>query len=327
MSLRTSLAFAAFILLWAIAGDWYVHHSRKWLQQKSELWPDAITAPLLLIGNPVGDFTDALGLTGHDAVYEYDTEAPKGEVLFAGAPVRTGEPAPDDVRIVSKGEFWIGWSPSLRHPLWVAYHVPQDAAFPNSKRPNFFKDKFVPESPLPGSYSGSNYDRGHMAPNYAIVTRFGVKAQKKSFLTSNISPQTPALNRGVWRELERRIADLWTARYGELWVIVGAIPSSSGNTIYGTGIDIPDAFYQVIVAQEGMDVRAMAVIYPQDVEWGEWPTRGLISIDELEKLTGLDFLPELPEFIQSPLEAELPSRLWPVRFLDALKMLTIHYSS
>ena len=58
--------------------------------------------------------------------------------------------------------------------------------------------------------------------------------------------------------------------------------------------------------------------------WGAWPTRYLITIDELEELTGLDFLPDLPEFIQSPLESELPSRLWPIRRTDALKQILLH---
>ena len=48
-----------------------------------------------------------------------------------------------------------------------------------------------------------------------------------------------------------------------------------------------------------------------------------MSIDELEEMTGLDFLPDLPEFIQNPLEAELPSRLWPIRKRDIFKKLAV----
>ena len=44
-----------------------------------------------------------------------------------------------------------------------------------------------------------------------------------------------------------------------------------------------------------------------------------MTIDELEEISGLDFLPDLPDFIQRPLEAELPSRLWPIRPIDVLK--------
>ena len=132
---------------------------------------------------------------------------------------------------------------------------------------------------------------------------------------------------GVWRDVEHRIADLWTARYGEIWVIVGCISSPDGKeTIKGSDIDVPEQFYQVIVAQEGMDVRALAMIFKQRTPYGAYAARNLVSIDELEELTGLDFLPELPEFIQSPLESELPSRLWPIRWQDIFFQISLRFS-
>ena len=88
---------------------------------------------------------------------------------------------------------------------------------------------------------------------------------------------------------------------------------------------MPSRFYQLVVAQEGLDVRAFAVIFDQQVSWHEWAASSLISIDELEELSGLDFLPDLPEFIQSPLEAELPTRLWPVRLSDVFKLFLLRF--
>ena len=165
-----------------------------------------------------------------------------------------------------------------------------------------------------------------MVPNYAIVTRYGEDEQKKTFLMSNIAPQSPSLNRGVWRDLEHRIADLWTARYGEIWVIVGCIsPQITEQTLPGTAIDVPTKFYQLIVAQEGLNIRALAVLIEQDVPWGAYAARYIVTIDELEELTGLDFLPDLPSFIQTPLEAQLPSRLWPIRLQDVFQQLLIRY--
>lgn len=315
-------AIVAFILTLAVAGDWFVHHPRNWIAHCERNWPRIVTAPLLWIGAPVGDFTDAIDLTGHDAVYEYDMEAPAGEVFFAGAPRRISQPAPDDIVEIDRGEFVVGWSPTLRHPVWVAYHVPREEKFFGiaADRPNFSKDYDVRHAPPSSSYTGSGYDRGHMAPNFAIATRFGADAQRQTFLTSNIAPQKPALNRGVWRDIEHRIAEYWTQKYGEIWVIVGCIPSAS-DEIHGTGIDIPEAFYQVVVAQTGYDVRAFAVIYPQDTPLDAYPASGLVTIDELEELTGLDFLPDLASFLQTPLEAELPSRVWPVGFLQAVKKI------
>ena len=321
-SLKLGIVLVGFLAIWGAAGEWFVHHPRAWIDRQ----PKALSVPLLWIGNPLADITDALDLTGYDTVCEYDTEAPSHAVVFAGAPQRVGAPAPTDIRILNRGEFLIGWSDTLRHPVWCAYHVTRDARYENAKRPGFSKDRDVAKSPSPNDYTKSGYDRGHMVPNYAIVTRYGEREQKKTFLTSNLAPQAPALNRGVWRDIEHRIADLWTARYGEIWVIVGAISNpSSPETISGTSVDVPTAYYQIILAQEGMDVRALAVLFDQNVGWKAWGARHITTIDEIERLTGLDFNPELPSFIQDQLEADLPNRLWPIRPLDILHQILLRF--
>lgn len=308
----------------AVASVWFVHQPREWLRQKEDALPGFLLSALYWNGNRLGDITDALDVTGKDAVYEYDEEAPSNSVFFAGAPKRTGDVQPADIMVLDRGEFAVGWSPSLKRPVWCAYHVTPRQLYKSGKRPNFKTDKDAPNSPDPSDYKGSGYDRGHMVPNHAIESRYGTIDQKKTFLMSNIAPQTPALNQGVWRNVEHRIADLWTARYGELWVIVGTIPNGQGETLGETDIEIPGRFYQVVVAQKGMDVRALAVVLDQHTPWREWAARHIVSIDELEDMAGLDFLPDLPKFIQEPLESQRPSRLWPIRVRDVFKLTRLN---
>lgn len=317
ISRRAGLIWLVLGILYGAFAVWFVHHPWKWIARYERSLPGIITAPLLATGYHLGNITDAFGLTGHDAIYEYDTEAPSDSVDFAGLPVRTGDTVPDDIVVLDRREFKVGYSPSLRHPLWCAYHVKPDALYPDGERPDFRRDPDAPECPNAGDYKGSGYDRGHMTPNHAMISRYGEGIRKLTFLMSNIAPQTPSLNRGVWRDVEHRIADLWTARYGEIWVVVGCIPGMTKIN----GVDIPKSFYQVIVAQEDMDVRAMAMIFPLNIPKRAWAVGNLVSIDELEEITGLDFLPDLPDFIQSPLEAELPSRLWPIRPADMFRLL------
>lgn len=324
--MKSASVLTVCFILYAAIGEWFVHHPRKWLDRYEQGYP-AIASALEAVGNPMADLTDSLGLTGNDCVYEYDTPAPAGEVLFAGVPQRTGEPAPDDIVIIDRGEFVVGWSRQLKHPAWVAYHVTKDPRHPAGTRPKFSFDRQAPGCPQPGDYTHSGYDRGHMAPNYAIATRYGKTQQLRTFLMSNIAPQTGELNRGAWRELEHRIADYWTRRYGEIWVIVGGFSEPGQTATIGTsGIDVPQNFYMLIVAQENLDVRAMAVVLPQKIDFRAYAARYLVSIDELEERTGFDFLPDLPEFIGSPLEAELPTRLWPVCWQDVIPQLFLHYS-
>lgn len=322
VSLAFSAAITAAMIAWGAVGVWFVHHPRPWIEEQLASSP-AISAALLAVGEPLGDFTDSLGLTGHDATVKTSRPAPCGKVLFAGLPVKRGDKAAGDTALIDRGEFLVGWSPKLRHPEWCAYHVPPQAKFEAGKRPDFKKDSRAKGCPKANEYSRSGYDRGHMVPNYAIATRFGPKAQADTFYMSNISPQSPALNRGVWRNVEHRIADLWPARWGEVWVIAGCI-SDSGETLGETGIDIPSKLWQIAVAQDGDEIRAIAVMMEQEVGWKAWPARYIVTIDEIEELTGLDFFTELDDEEEEALESSLPSRMWPVNLADVFTQLQLH---
>lgn len=321
-----AVALVVVFVMLCLAGSWYARHSLKWLEESS--WPRIVAAPLMYFGDRTLMLTDALGFTGHDAVYDSDEPVPEGQVLFAGRPVRVGNPAPADIKVLDRGEFVIGWSDSLRHPVWVAYHVPREARFEVGKRPSFKKDREVKTSPAAADYERTGYDRGHMAPNRAITSRFGPDFQASTFLMTNIAPQTPALNRGPWRELEQRIADLWTERWGEIWVICGAISScgpESREMLNGKSVDVPVAYWMLITAQAEDGVRALALVLPQTVGYDDFPTHRIVTVDELERLTGLDLLPEMPSYLQNALEADLPTRLWPISVKDVFKLVMIRF--
>ncbi|MCQ2388717.1 MAG: DNA/RNA non-specific endonuclease [Kiritimatiellae bacterium] len=323
---RFTFVSLAFYAAMSLLGGWYASHPLAWLEEKRASWPAAICAPLEWFGDRALLVTDGLGWTGHDAVYEYDEPPPANEVFFAGAPKRVGAPAPTDVQIMPRGEFTVGYSRKLGHAVWVGYHVPAEAAHEAGKRPSFRRDPEVPNCPSADAYARSGYDRGHLAPNHAIATRFGPDEQRKTFLMTNVAPQSPSLNRGPWRFVERAIADVWTRRYGEIWVVAGTIPSSSGERVSGTEVDVPDACWQVIAAQTADGVRAMAFVMPQTIRFGAFPVHHLVTVDELERLTGLDFFPELPGFLQEPLEADLPTRLWPVDFFDVFRLMALRFT-
>jgi endonuclease G len=156
------------------------------------------------------------------------------------------------------------------------------------------------------------------------MSRFGEEAQRKTFLMSNVAPQSPRLNRGIWREIEHRIADLFTSKWGEIWVIVGSI-SDGKETLCGTGIDIPTAFYQIVAAKTDNEIRAVAFLCDQHVPWKAWPRHYLVSIDELEERSGLDFFSELDDSVEEKLESQTATRLLPTGFSAAFKALEIHF--
>lgn len=320
---RAGRVFAVLALAALASSWWFARHPKAWRDAQRARIPAPAADVLEWLGLPAADLTDALGWSGTDVTAPATRPAPEGEISFAGLPVRTGAPAPGDIKVLKRGDFAVGWSPSLKCPVWCAYHVPRRAMYEAGLRPSFRKDPAVPDSPSSSAYSRTGYDRGHLAPNHAIATRFGPAAQKRTFLTTNIAPQSPALNRGVWREMEHRIADFWTARWGEVWVVVGIVATGC-ETLSGADVRVPEAFYQIAVAQDGGEVRAVAVLFGQDVPWRAWPAGYIVSIDELERLTGLDFMPELDTETARRLESATPTRLWPVRFADAFRQLFSH---
>ena len=329
-----SITLVLAVIACCAVGDWYVHQPREWLESHRAFY----TAPLWYFGNRTAFITDAFGWTGHDAVYDFDENVPSNEVFFAGAPERVCDPAPNDIVVLDRGTFKIGWSPSLRHPVWAAYHVVKDARFDALKRPNFQKDHSVASSPAANDYARSGYDRGHLVPNRAIVTRYGPDEQEKTFLMTNIAPQRPPLNRGPWREMEQRIADLWTARYGEIWVVVGTVsPTAERKTLENATIDVPTQFYMLIAAVEAKkerkseeepvgEVRALAVLLPQTAEVDAFPVHNIVTVNELEAATGLRFFPDMPKFLARPLKADRPTRLWPIRWQDIVKLILLRFT-
>jgi len=317
---------AALVSAVAVGGsDWFVHQPHAWQQAHARKVPAPLAFWFTRLGNQAADSTDSLGLTGCDATADLPAPLATNRLICAGVPKRLpGCKAPDDITVLTKRGFVVGYSPSLRHPVWVAYKANPVRGVAPPPRPGLFKpDPAAPRSPQHKEYSKSGYDRGHMAPNLAIATRYGKDAQEQTFLTSNVCPQRPSLNQGPWCDLEYRISDLWPACYGDVWVITGALSNPNDKRL-ASGIDIPDAFYQVVVAQKKGKIRAFAVCMPQTI-YRHTPVRTtLLSIDDLEKLTGFDFLSDLPADVQAKLESQTPTRLWPTGLLGYFRLLREH---
>ncbi len=321
---RSLAAWLALLLLAALlAADALVHLPRPRRQRLLQTIPDAAARAFTRVGHAAADITDGLGWTGRDAAAVLPQPADTNRLTRAGPPRRLPAcTAPDDLIVLGKTGFTIGYSPAWRHPVWVAYRADPARANPLPPRPSGFKpDPAAPRSPQHREYSRSGYNRGHMVPNRVIATRHGPAAQAQTFLTSNICPQRASLNQGPWGNLEFRIAELWPARYGPVWVLAGAVPAPAAQRL-PSGIHVPAAFYQIVVAQpRDGPLRAFAVYMPQHVR-RRTPVRSLLlSIDELEALTGFDFLSELPDEAETALEAATPTRLWPVGIAGTFQLL------
>ncbi len=233
-------------------------------------------------------------------------------IVYGGAPRLTGDPAAvGSLRVLTNRGYVVGYSDTLANPLWAAYRVQDLPRLPTpAARPEKFEvDRRTVVRVASEVYSGSGYDRGHMAPNYAIATRYGAAAQRETFLMSNITPQLHALNAGLWKEIETKIATSYPARYGEVWAIVGPVFGANPKKLRG-GVAVPAAFFAIVIDENEGKLRTLAFLVPHDAPAGADPARYLTTIAEIQRRTGLDFLSELDDVSERQVEEQRAGRVW-----------------
>lgn len=215
-------------------------------------------------------------------------------------------------RVLRNEGYLVGWSDFRVGALWASYRLEERGTVDIGPRPDFIADWRTLWPIDASSYRGSGYDRGHLAPNYAMAVSVGEAAQQDSFLMSNMLPQRPKLNRQLWQRLEAVVMDHFLPRFGRLQVITGPVYapvdwlSSESWTHLALNrvglVEIPLSFYKIIVVP-GDRPLAVAFIMPQEAKGNEPLSQFLVSIDEVERRTGLNFLPSLQQGQESTWEA------------------------
>lgn len=212
-------------------------------------------------------------------------------------------------QVIQRTGYTLAYDKKTKTPQWVAWELTKEETKGNHER----TDKFLPDPNVEGAkvvttdYTGSGYDRGHMAP--AGDMKWSKKAMEESFYMSNICPQIHHLNTGDWNELEANTRK-WARRYGSVYVTCGPIYNGSRRTQYigKNRVKVPDAFFKVILIQSPKKTCALGFFFENEA--GQRPLNEyLVSIDYLEQTTGIDFFPALPDELENVLEAETHNRL------------------
>ncbi len=205
----------------------------------------------------------------------------------------------------------------LKIPLWVQYELRREEVGGPADR----KDNFKPDPTIPfGSraeltdYRGSGLDRGHMAA--AEDMSRSDKTMTESFLLSNMAPQVGVgFNQGLWKDLEAA-ARGWAQQRGAVTIITGPVFAETnrfvGYKVIGTNhVAMPTHCYKIVVdARDRQNVQALAFLVPNQDVSGRSLQEFLTSVDEVERLTGLDFLSALPKQVQEVVEAKKPIQAW-----------------
>lgn len=248
-------------------------------------------------------------------LWQYQARQYRDSYTWMGVP-SWEEVTPTSLHRVLRNEgYLVGWSDVRAGALWVSYQVKAVESTRIGSRPGFKADWRTLWPIGTDSYSGSGYDRGHLAPNYAIAAVHGRNAQVDTFLMSNMLPQRPNLNRQLWQRLEEAVMDHFAPRHERLQVVTGPVyPENFMDNVFNRVgvVEVPEAFYKIIVSPHPESPRALAFIMPQNVRGNEPLNDYLVSIDEVEARTGLDFFHELSAPLESALEGTVQTQGWAI---------------
>jgi len=220
-------------------------------------------------------------------------EGPLVELLWAG--LETAHPSsPFTDSILRYRGFDLAYNESHEQATWVAYVLTgQEVAEGRVPRSNDFR----PDPSLPmGSaalddYRGSGFDRGHLAP--AADMKWDSLAMSESFLLSNMSPQEPAFNQGIWRKLEEQVRR-WALEKDSIYVISGPVLAQVKGHIGENQVSIPEYYFKVLVDLSPPDHSFIAFLLPNEKAVGTLDQYA-ISVDSLEVFSGIDFFARAPQ--------------------------------
>lgn len=204
--------------------------------------------------------------------------------------------------------FTVSFNKFNRTPNWVAWELLGSETRGNVPRhKKFWQDVDVEGCPVTHDYTNSGYDRGHMCP--AADQKWSRKAMEDCFALTNIVPQNNSLNTGAWQTLESK-ERLWAKRDSAILIVSGPIYSHSDTDRIGeSGVRVPGAFFKVLVAPYLDKPRGIAFVYPNISSPGNMENY-VMTIRDVEKLTGFDFFYTLPDDIEDAVETTASFRDW-----------------
>ena len=211
--------------------------------------------------------------------------------------------------LIDRPGYALGYIEYHEQAAFVIYKLTaREALIKEAQRTNRFRrDPEIPTgSATTADYRRSGYDRGHLAP--AADMAFSVQTMADSFFMSNMSPHKPAFNRGIWKRLEEQVRQI-AIREKAIYVVTGPIlPKKKTVTIGANQVTVPTHYYKVIFDLTPPR-KMIGFILPN--EGSDRPLEDFaVTVDAVEKATGLDFFSALPKAVQERLESTISVSAW-----------------
>ncbi|WP_149205632.1 DNA/RNA non-specific endonuclease [Flavobacterium johnsoniae] len=201
------------------------------------------------------------------------------------------EPTSTTNQIVKHKYYTLSYNEKFEQAEWVAYELKKEyLKNGNFKRPYFIEDpKVTTGSADWRNYKKSGYDKGHLCP--AGDMEFSEEAYNDTFYTSNISPQKHDFNSGIWNRIEQKTR-YWAGKYNDIYVVTGGVLKDTDKKIGTEKVSVPKYFYKIVLAKSGKEHKAIAFLVPnEDSDKSIYDF--VVPIETVEKMTGIDFFPNL----------------------------------
>lgn len=214
----------------------------------------------------------------------------------------------------------VEWDCSKKAQRWTCYQMYAGNTGSNWNRNNWAStswggDPFQEDTQIPqqyrttlSDYRGSGYDRGHICPSADRL--FSQQVNEQTFYLSNMHPQLHNFNDGIWSDMEGQIRTWNTNSFRDTLYVVkgGTIASGQVLTPAKSGLLVPKYFFMAVLCVRNGSYKAIAfwAEHTNSVTKGGKLTDYLISVDELEQKTGIDFFCNLPDDTETRVEKVSP---------------------
>ena len=209
--------------------------------------------------------------------------------------------------IIRRKAYTVSYNKETKCPNWVMWRLTAEHSDGPVNRSYFYEDNDVPAPRATlADYRCSGWSRGHMCP--AGDNKWDRQAMNETFSLVNICPQDERLNSGLWNSIEMDCRK-WARRFGDVYIVCGPLFYRQEHTTIGSNkVYVPEAFFKVVLCLTGMPkgmgfvVKNNAGTKKRDLYYN--------SIDQVERITGIDFFPLLPNDLEEEIESSLDMDLW-----------------
>lgn len=211
-------------------------------------------------------------------------------------------------QILRRKGYTVSYNKDLKIPNWVAWHLTAEHADGTVPRfRGYLEDEDVPQPRATNEdYRGSGWSHGHMCP--AGDNKWDEQAMMESNLLTNMCPQERGMNSGVWNRIEQDCRK-WAKKYGEVYIVCGPVFYNRKHETIGVNkVAVPEAFFKVVLCTTG-NPKAIGFVVKNNAGTKK-KDQYVNSVDEVERITGYDFFPALPDSVEEMVEATANLKAW-----------------